>query len=190
MKINKTIQTLILSDVFLLTGFGLTEPIMAVYINDSIVGGSILTAGVASTIFMVTKAFVQLPFSRYVDSHDDKEDLKWLTIGTFLILIIPFIYIFAESIYHVYLAQILYGVGAGLAYPTWLGLFSTHLDKNNESFEWSFYSTLVALGTSVSATLGAFLAELYGFETTFVLVGLLSLIGFFMLFRFRSLEKY
>lgn len=189
MKINKTIKILILSDIFVVTGFGLIDPIMAVFINDNIIGGSIFTAGLASTIFMLTKSCVQLPFAKLVDQNNDQKDLKWLIVSTFLIAVIPFIYIFASHIYHIYLAQILYGIASGLAFPTWLGLFSTHLDKNRESFEWSLYSTLVTLGTSLSATIGAGLASFYSFKITFIFVGILSLIGAFCLFALREASK-
>ncbi|MBU2634107.1 MAG: MFS transporter [Nanoarchaeota archaeon] len=181
---NKTIKLLMISDIFVLTGFGLIDPILAIFIKDNLIGGTIFGAGLAITLFWVTKSIVQLPFSRYVDSHEDK--VKWLVLGTFLISIVPFIYIFAKHINYIYLAQILYGIGSGLAYPTWLGLWSTHLDRKHESYEWSLYSTLVGVGTAVSATIGAAIADFIGFQYTFVIVGVLSLVGCFILL---SLEK-
>ena len=113
---NNTIKLLMISDIFVITGFGLIEPILAIFIRENIVGGTIFAAGVASTLFLITKSIVQLPFSRYVDSHKDK--MRWLIIGTLLISLVPFIYIFVNHIKYVYLAQILYGIGSGLAYPT------------------------------------------------------------------------
>ena len=117
---NKTIRLLMMSDIFLLTGFGLIAPILAIFIKENLVGGTIFAAGFASTIFIVTKIIIQLPFSRYVDNHRDK--VKWLIIGTFIIALVPFIYMFATNITHIYIAQIVEGIGSGLAYPTWLGL--------------------------------------------------------------------
>ncbi len=178
-----------ISDVFVATGFGLIQPIMAVFINDNLVGGTIFTAGVASAIFMVTKATIQLPFSNHVDSHDDSDDLKWLIIGSIAIACVPFVYIFAKTINHIYIAQLIYGIGSGLAYPTWLGLWSTHLDKKRESFEWCLYSTTVAVGTSISAVLGGAIAEYIGFRYTFVFVGIISMIGCVILFSLRKTIK-
>ena len=67
---NRTMKLLLLSDIFVLTGFGLIQPILAIYINDGgVTGGTMLTAGMASAIFMLTKSLVQLPFGHYVDSH-------------------------------------------------------------------------------------------------------------------------
>jgi len=180
MRINRTIRLLMISDIFVVTGFGLIEPILAIYIKEDLIGGTIFAAGFASALFFVTKSLIQLPFSRYVDSHHSK--MKWLIVGMFFIAAVPFCYIFAHDVISLYLAQILYGVGAGLAYPTWLGLWSTHLDKQHESFEWSLYSTLTSLGIAFTAFIGAGIAEFLGFSYTFVLVGIMALIGTFILF--------
>ena len=126
-------------------------------------------------IFLVTKSVVQLPFSRYIDSHDSKT--RWVVLGAFLIAMVPFVYIMADNINHVYLAQLLYGIGSGLAYPTWLSLWSTHLDRKHEGFEWSLYSTMTGFGTAATAAIGAVIAQFMGFTYTFLLVGIMSLIG-------------
>ncbi|MDP3918388.1 MAG: MFS transporter [Nanoarchaeota archaeon] len=180
---NRVIKFLMISDILMLTSFGLIDPILAIFFKDDLVGGTILMAGLASTIFLLVKSFVQLPFSKYVDSHNYRTRLRWLIFGTFLISMVPFIYIFAKHIYVIFFAQVIYGIGSGLAFPTWLGLWSTHLDKKKESFEWSLYSTLTGIGTAATAIIGAALAQFIGFSFTFLFVGLLSLIGCLMLFE-------
>ncbi len=185
---NRTIKLLMFSDIFVATGFGLVEPILAIFIKENLAGGTIFAAGLAGALFIITKSAVQLPFSRYVDRHDKK--VRWLLVGTFLIAMVPFVYIFSTDIRFIYAAQVLYGLGSGLAYPTWLGLWSTNLDRNHESFEWSLYSTLVGLGTASAATIGAGIAELAGFRYTFALVGIMALAGCFVLFFLeRKREK-
>ncbi|MFH1802850.1 MAG: MFS transporter [archaeon] len=184
---NRTIKLLMISDIFVLTGFGLIDPILAIYIKEDLIGGTIFAAGLASMLFLVTKCLVQLPFSKYVDRHDDK--VRWLIVGAFIVSCVPFIYIFAHSIKLIYLAQILQGIGSGLAYPTWLGLWSTRLDRKHESFEWSLYSTLTGLGTAATAAIGSAIAEFAGFTYTFVLVGVMSLVGVFVLLGLEKKEE-
>ncbi len=181
---NRTLKLLMFSDIFVITGFGLIEPILAIFVKDNLQGGSIFAAGIASTLFLLTKSAIQLPFSKYVDEHKDK--IRWLIAGVFCMAMVPFLYMSAESINLIYLAQIIYGIGSGLAFPTWLGLWSTHLDKNHESFEWTIYSTTTSVGTALTAGIGALVAQLFGFNFTFILVGAMSLIGCFVLF---GLEK-
>lgn len=173
---NRTMKLLMLSDIFVLTGFGLIQPILAIYINDGgVAGGSMLSAGLASALFLFTKSLVQLPFGRYVDNQPGKT--RWLILGTLLMALVPVIYVSAQSIYHVYLAETIYGIGSGLAYPTWLGLWSANLDKGQESFQWSVYSTSTGLGTAATGAAGAAVTSLVGFSATFILAGILCLLG-------------
>jgi MFS family permease len=172
---NRTMKLLMLSDIFVLTGFGLIQPILAIFINEGVAGGTVLTAGLASTIFLLTKSLVQLPFGKYIDSHGKK--VKWLIMGTMLMAAVPVLYLTADSIYKVYLAELIYGLGSGVAYPTWLGLWSRNLDEGSESFQWSIYSTSTGIGTAATGTIGAATASIAGFTITFVLAGLLCLLG-------------
>jgi MFS family permease len=186
---NRTMKLLMLSDIFVLTGFGLIQPILAIFINQGVAGGTVLTAGLASTIFLLTKSLVQLPFSKYIDDHSKKT--RWLILGTLLMASVPILYVTADSIYKVYLAELIYGLGSGLAYPTWLGLWSRNLDQGQESFQWSVYSTSTGIGTAATGTIGAAMASITGFTTTFVLAGLLCLLGCITLLVLenRSAEK-
>jgi MFS family permease len=186
---NRTMKLLMLSDIFVLTGFGLIQPILAIFINQGVAGGTVLTAGLASTIFLLTKSMVQLPFGKYIDDHGKKK--RWLILGTLLMASVPILYVTADSIYKIYLAELIYGLGSGLAYPTWLGLWSRNLDQGRESFQWSVYSTSTGIGTAATGTIGAVMASIAGFTTTFLLAGLLCLLGCVTLFVLenRSAEK-
>ena len=178
-----------LSDIFISTGFGLIDPILAIYIKDGLSGGTVFSAGVASMIFLLVKSLVQLPFSKSVDDMDDVARSRWLLLGTICIAAVPFVYIFSTSIVHIYIAQLLHGAGSGLSYSAWLGVWSTHLDKGKESYEWSLYSTLAGIGTAISAFIGGFVAQYIGFQLTFALVGVISLAGCFFLFVLLRQKK-
>jgi len=177
---NQTTKLLMISDIFVLTGFGLIQPILAIFISDGVTGGDIFSAGMASTLFLVTKSLVQLPFSKHIDDSESK--ISWLIVGTALIAAVPIIYLFITDIHQVYVAEILYGLGSGMAYPTWVGLWSANLMEGRESFEWSVYSTSTGLGTAGTAAIGATIASVAGFSATFVLTGIMCLLGCLILF--------
>jgi predicted MFS family arabinose efflux permease len=181
---NRTMKLLMLSDIFVLTGFGLIQPILAIFINQGVTGGSVLTAGIASTIFLLTKSLIQLPFAKYIDDHGKKT--RWLILGTLLMAIVPILYVTADSMYKIYLAELIYGLGSGLAYPTWLGLWSRNLNQGQESFQWSIYSTSTGIGTAATGTIGAAMATITGFTTTFLLAGMMCLLGCITLFVLES----
>ena len=175
---------LILVDIMVLTGFGLLEPILAIFIKDDLIGGTVFAAGLASTLFLITKSIVQVPFSKYVDAQ--KHKTKFLIIGTFIVAVIPFLYIISKNINDIYLIQIAHGIGSGLAFTTWLSIWSINLDRGKEGFEWSVYSTATGIGTAISGVMGAAIAEFMGFTITFVMAGVASVVGCFILF---SLDK-
>jgi MFS family permease len=169
------IRILMVSDILIMSGFGLIAPILAIYFKESVPGGSIFAAGLATTIYFVVKSIIQLPFSRYVDAHD--HTTRFLLFGTALVCVTPIIYYFAKDMQTVYLAQVVLGIGSGIAASCWLGLWSSHLDKHHESFEWSVYSTSTNTGAAFAALAGAYVTQAYGFRIAFLLVGAMGALG-------------
>ena len=180
---NRTLKLLIASDTLVFTGFGLISPILAVYINDSISGGTIAAIGLMSTIFLVTKTIFQLLFSKiFQPKHRDL--MVW--IGTLLIAFVPIIYLLSNQIWHFYIAQFIYGIGGGLAYPAWFSLFASNLSNGKQGFEWSIYSGCVGIGEGAAAFIGSSIASSWGFPLTFFLSGIISIAGMIILL---GLEK-
>ncbi len=180
---NRTLKLLIISDIFVLSGFGLIAPILSIFINDNLVGGSIFSAGLASTIFLITHASLQLLFSY---KFKPKDRLWMLKLGTAIISIVPVGYILSVSIYHIYLVEFVYGVGAAFAYPTWSSLFTSNLEKGKRGFQYSVYSSSVGIGTALTAAAGAWIADKTGFEFVFILTGIIAMIGLLILFKLNK----
>ena len=177
---NKVIWLLTISDILILSAFGLIAPIFAIFMNSGITGGSIVAAGLASAVFLLVKSAVQLPLSIYIDKKRSK--LLFLLIGTFLIVIVPIFYALSKSVSLIYIGQGVYGLGAAMAYPAWYSLFTMHLDKKHRGLEYSVWSTGVGLGTALTAWLGAELAEKIGFANLFYVVAGVSFLGLVTLF--------
>ena len=185
---DKTLKVLILSDIFVFSGFGLIGPILAIFIKDNLIGGTLLAAGIASTIFLLTHSLLQILFA-YI--FNPKDRLWMVLFGTGLIALIPFGYIFSTSVWHIFLIQFVYGIGAAFAYPSWSSLFTSHLAKGKRGFQWSIYSSSVGVGTALTAAIGAWLAGTIGFEYVFIMTGIMAVIGLLFLFKLdkKSLKK-
>lgn len=182
LNVNRTIRFLTYSDIVLLSGWGLINPILAVFIKNQIIGGSIELIGLAATLYFITKSIVQIPVAKWVDSHKGERDDFWVMIaGSFLISFSAFLYIWAKYPWHVYGIQFINGLGQALSYPSWLAIFTRHIDKRKEALEWSIYYTTTDVGGALTAGLGGFLAVKMGFQYLFVLVGTLSLVGTILL---------
>ncbi|KKU72874.1 MAG: hypothetical protein UX98_C0015G0020 [Parcubacteria group bacterium GW2011_GWA2_47_26] len=177
---NPIIKILILADFFVYFGLGLIQPIFAVFIKDQLQDGTLAAAGIAATVFLITKAVLQIPIARFADREPAKIREFWtLVIGYFLIAITPFIYYFITNVTQLYLTQILYGLGAALSYPGWMAIFAKFADHEHSAFSWSFYSTIVMVAMAVASAVGGFVGEAYGFRTLFLGVGALTFLGFF-----------
>jgi MFS family permease len=178
LKVNKIIEYLTISDIVLLSGWGMVTPIIAVFFAENIEGGSVALAGLASTVYFLTKSILQLPFARYIDKKKGEwDDYIMMVAGTLTISLCAFLYIIASLPWHVMAIQVIYGIGGALSYPSWVAIFTRHIDKNEEGFEWSLYYTTTDLGAAAAAGIGGLMAASFGYNTVFLVVGIMSLAG-------------
>lgn len=169
----------------MLSGWGLVNPIFAVFVTDQIQGGDVKVAGLAMTVFLLTRSLAQVPIAWVIDRKRGEIDDFWVMIGGSLIISFSaFLFIFARVPIHVFLIQVLYGFGTALSYPSWLAIFTRHIDRRKEGFEWSIYSSTTGLGGALVAGLGGVIASYLGFAPLFLLVGLMSFLGTAFLFVF------
>lgn len=186
-KVNPIIKTLIFSDLLILSGFGLISPIFAVFITNQIKGGSLEVAGLAATIYLVTKSLGQIPVGDYVDKiKGERDDFRFMLVGSIGFSLVPFLYLFLTTPAQLYLVQLFYGLATALTFPSWMAIFTRHIDSQKEGLEWGTYYTLTDLGGALSATVGGILAQNFGFRPLFVLVGILSLIGSLFLLTIKA----
>lgn len=190
MRVNHVVRTLVLSDFFINSGFSLFAPIFAVFVTKHISGGSIEAIGFAAALTQVFKIGLQIPIARYLDrNHGEYDDFISMVAGTTIVALVPFMYIFATSMNHLYVIQALYGIGLALVVPPWYAIFSRHIDRDQANIEWSMESVGIGLSGALSAAIGGVVATNFGFVTVFICAGLLAIFGgTFMLFIFHDLR--
>lgn len=177
---NAIIKLLIIADFFVFSGFGLVNPIFAIFIKEDLIGGSIAAAGIASMIYLVTKAILQLPLARWSDKEPANVREFWtLIIGYFMVALVPFLYLTISTVSGLYWVQFLYGIGAALAYPGFMAIFTKFADHDRAASSWSVYSTSVILGMAATAAIGGWVGEAFGFKILLSIVGAFSFLGFF-----------
>ena len=174
-KINKA---LILSDLFLLGGFGLIQPIFAIFMLKGINAATITAIGAATAIQFITKGLFQIAIAKWTDAESgNRRELLTLFIGSAMMSMAPFGFVFSTELWQIYLLQFAYGLGAALAFPGWMVIYSRHSRDEKIGYEWSVYNTTISFAMAAAAFLGAYLADFYSFRALFVMVGLLSLVG-------------
>ncbi|OGZ32870.1 MAG: hypothetical protein A2V69_00650 [Candidatus Portnoybacteria bacterium RBG_13_40_8] len=190
-SINKIIRILIGADFIFLSALGLITPIFAVFITGQIKGGTVEVVGFAAGIYWILKSFLQLPIGKFLDKRKgERDDLCFLVIGYLIVACVQFGYILSSLPWHVYLLEGIYAFGMAMAIPAWPAIFTRHIDKGKEAFEWSLESTALSFGSGVTGALGGILVAKFGFNLVFLVAGFIAMFGGFLpLFIVKDVEK-
>lgn len=190
MKVNNLVKVMTFSDVIIVSGWGLVNPLFAVFVTKQIDGGGMELIGLAVAIYWIMRATMQLPFARFIDNHKGEiDDFIVMAMGSFLMSMMPFGYIFATKPLHILLLQGMTGFASAMVSPGWLAIFSRHLDKNAEAQSWGVYNAMVGYSVALAGALSGFMAEKFGFQTLYFIVGCLCTFGStFLFFVYKDLR--
>jgi len=190
MRVNNLIKILTFSDVLIVSGWGLTNPLFAVFLTEQIKGGNLELVGLSTAVYCVLRSALQIPFARLVDSvKGEIDDFLLMAAGSAVMSLVPFMYFFAVTNIQILLLQALLGISSAMVAPGWLAIFTRHIDKNIEAEEWGIYNAVVGLGGALSGALSGFLAEKFGFRSLFLIVGTVSVFGTcFLYFVYQDLR--
>jgi len=164
---NKHLKTLLALNVFFVFGATLLGPLYAVFVKD--IGGDVITIGWSFSIYMIALGLVAYIAGRLGDKIKEREYL--LGLGYLLRGIGFFGYIFIQSLFHLLFIQIILGIGEALGNPSFKAIFSDHLDKGKYSSEWGTWDALYSITVGVSTMAGAFVVNVFGFNTLFIIMG-------------------
>ena len=172
---NRNLKLFMIAESVFVTGFGLIFPIFSVFINEHLQGGSVLTAGIAITIYQLGKSLLRIPISKYCDKH--KLHKQFMITGYYMMALVPFFYFFITSIYHLFLVEFYFALAAAMGRSGWYAILTRSLHKGKEGSTWSSIKAYTGIGNSIAATIGGLLVTLYGFDVTFIIIGILAIIA-------------
>lgn len=196
LKVNKVIKFLIWSDFLFWSGWGLFAPLFGVFIIEKIEKGNLAIVGLASSIYWILKSLLRIPLGIFLDSRKGEEDDFWfLVFGLFISSLVPLGYLMAKNPLHIYFLQALQALGMSMMLSGWTAIFTRHIDQGKEATEWALDATFVGLGIGVAGAFGGMVAQIFGFETIFILASLFGIISAVSLFAIlkiispKSLKK-
>ncbi|MBI2063719.1 MAG: MFS transporter [Candidatus Yanofskybacteria bacterium] len=188
--VNRVIRHLVISDFFINFAFGLLAPIFAVFILNSIEGGSLRVIGLATAFYWISRTLTTVPLSRLMDKTDgERDEFYFVIIGTFIMSSLPLFYLFANLPWHIYAIQLIMGIANSMAVPGWRILFTDHLDKGKTGFEWSLEDIAIGTSVGISAYIGSVLADKFGFQIVFIMLAILGYISTLILSMLRNDAK-
>jgi len=188
--INEIIRFLIISDTVIAGAAGLLGPIFAIFITEFIQDANAAVAGIAAGIFLFTKSILQIPIAHVIDKiRGEKDDYWLLVIFSIFIAFMPLTYLIIHSPLQLYVVQFIFGLLTAFTFPTYMALFTRHIDKEKEGTEWGIYFTLTDLVGAAFAIIGGYVAITEGFKTLIIIVVILSLIGALLLLPIKPYIK-
>lgn len=189
--VNKIIRVLITSDLFLNLGWGLLSPIFALFILQKITIGNPAkaaeVAGFSALAYWISKSLIEIPIGRFLDKHPgEKDDFWFMFTGLFIVGLVPIGYLFSTTPWQIYIFQVVHAIGMAMALPSWLAIFTRHIDRGKEAFEWSMETTSIGAGAGIAGGLGGIVASFFGFKILFVLVSALTIFSTFLLLLIKN----
>lgn len=178
---------MLISDIILWMAVAFLSPILGIFINDRLIGGSIFAAGLATTLVFFVKAIILIPIGEYNDRDPgNRREFNTFVAGIFIMSAVPISYLFITRIEHFYLSQIVYGIGFALYYPGWFTIWTRFVDGAREGRSWSVYGALTSLTMGIAAVVGGYIAEFMSFNTVFAAVAVFGFISTIFLFMVRK----
>lgn len=189
--INKIVKVLIISDFFLNLGWGLLAPVFAIFILENIatqnVSEATKIAGFAALSYWITKSLLEIPIGHFLDKkHGEKDDFWFMVIGTFITALVPIGYFFSSMPWHIYFFQIIHAIGMAMTLPSWLAIFTRHIDKGKEAFEWGMATTSIGTGAGIAGGVGGVIAGIFGFNMLFIFVSMFTLLSAILLLLVKN----
>jgi len=89
-------------------------------------------------------------------------------------------YIFSRFPWHIYVLESIYAFGISMNIPGFTAIFTRHIDKGKEAFEWSAHSASISLGSGIAGAVGGIIVFKFGFATLFSGVALFTLVTAFL----------
>lgn len=164
---------LYLTDGLLITGASLIAPIFAIFVER--VGGGILEAGIAVTIYSLTAGIGIFLFSRIEDRVRDFR--HFVVIGYFVASLGYFLYLFVSSPSLLFMVQFILGVATAIRVPAYDVLLSQSA-PSHLAIAWGNWNAMAFLVSATGSFVGALIASIFGFYTLLWLLFLLTFTSF------------
>jgi MFS family permease len=120
-----------------------------------------------------------MPVAKWVDKQGgEKWDFIILLAAGVSGIIYTFYLLFVDTIIEFYAFEVFAGLVDGFMMAAFYAIFSHHIDKESQGFEWSLFSILgITIAVATSSFFGGRIADMYGFKPLFMLAGTLNVLG-------------
>jgi MFS family permease len=178
--VTKRAKLLAATDLILASAFGLILPILPIFLIDKISNATLLTVALAYSIFLTAKAFFSWIFGLFLTHGDYMLRIKsGLFFGSLFIAITPIAYLFSTNMSHIFMAQILLGLGFAFMKTSWMHLTHQTIEDFFHESILHIHGFILTFCLAIAAAVGGFLAYNYGYT---ILLHTMAALGFIATF--------
>ncbi|VVB61353.1 Uncharacterised protein [uncultured archaeon] len=179
---RKQIKHLMLINSFFVFAINMFAPLYASYIQKMDVG--VVNIGGIWSFYILSVGILAYFVSRWKHS---REYVSHLLILGFVFRATGWMgYIFAGSVWQLYLIQLFLALGEAMGSLSYNSLFAAHLDNRGFSPEWGFNMSINSFITGGAPLIGAAVVYTFGFGALFVFMIGLSFISTMLAFRYMN----
>jgi DHA1 family multidrug resistance protein-like MFS transporter len=185
---KKIFATLFFALFATVTGVGIVVPLLPVYAHD--LGASGFFIGMIFGAFSLARTF----FLPYFGRLSDRKGRKPLIVsGLLAYTVISLGFIFSKEVNALIVLRFFQGIASAMLMPIIQAYVGDITPAGNEGFSMGLFNMSMFCGLSLGPLLGGVIHDRFSLETSFLCMGVLAFIGFFLCFfllpKTRS-EKY
>ena len=185
LKIERSIQILLVCIFVAMLGLGIIGPIMPLYASD--LGANLVQIGLLSSAWSISRLIFTAPAGRYSDRRSKK---KVIMAGLLVYSIISFLYVVAWDITSLISIRFLHGLGSAMTMPIAMAYGAALAPQGREGRYMGLMSSAMFAGMGIGPYLGGTLTDMFGTKSVaFYAMGGLSALSLLLVIVFLPDQK-
>jgi len=166
---NKALRILLSTNALILMAGAMLGPIYAIFVVN--VGGDLMDASIAGSIFALAAGLTTLISGKYSDKIKENELI--VVLGYSIMGLGFILYNWVNSITLLFIVQAIGGLGEAIYSPAFDAVYSKHLDGHRSGTQWGAWESMNYFITALGAIIGGLLVTLFSFQLLFTIMGIL-----------------
>jgi len=167
---NRALRILLITNAIILIAGAMLGPIYALFVEE--IGGDLLDASLTAGMFALAAGIATLIAGRYADKIKENELI--VVFGYTMMGVGFLLYLAVNSIWLLFLVQMIIGFAEAIYSPAFDALYSKHLTQRQAGRQWGTWEAANYFSVAIGAVIGGFIVSQFGFSILFVLMAILS----------------
>jgi MFS family permease len=172
---QKIFGTLFFSIFAAVTGVGVVVPLLPIYAHD--LGASGLYIGLIFGSFSISRTFFLPWFGRLSDVRGRK---PFIVPGFLAYALISLAFIYSSAVSSLIVIRFFHGIASAMLMPVIQAYIGDITPRGREGITMGIFNMSLFLGLSLGPLIGGVIKDHFSLQASFLCMGLLALIGFFL----------